>query len=381
MKILLVGEYSRLHNSLKEGLKLLNQEVKIIGTGDSFKDYPVDFSISSRLLSSVYFFKLLNKLFFKVFKTDLQLLEKGIRFYFFLPKLKDYDIVQLINSDAIETFPFFSRFLLKKLFIQNKKIVLLVCGEDTPIINFLLKNELKYSILTPLLENKNLEKKYYFSLKYIQNNYQKLFNFVETNASQIIVSDLDYKIPMEKICHKIKFIPNPINIKKIEFQNCSSSDKIIIFLGINQSSYIKKGTIFFEKALTIIKKKYSEKVEIVISQNIPYIKYIELYNKSHIVLDQIYGYDQGYNALEAMAKGKVVFTGAEMEFMEHYNLTDQVAINALPNVDYLVNELSILIENPEKITAIGKRARAFIEKEHNFIQIAEKYLQVWGDTN
>ena len=47
MRILLVGEYSRLHNSLKEGLLTLNHEVKIVGTGDDFKNFPVDFSIDS----------------------------------------------------------------------------------------------------------------------------------------------------------------------------------------------------------------------------------------------------------------------------------------------------------------------------------------------
>jgi hypothetical protein len=30
--------------------------------------------------------------------------------------------------------------------------------------------------------------------------------------------------------------------------------------------------------------------------------YINSYNKAHILLDQVYAYDQGYNALEAMAK-------------------------------------------------------------------------------
>jgi DNA-binding response OmpR family regulator len=39
MKILLVGEYSRLHNSLKEGLNELGHQVTIIATGDHFKNY------------------------------------------------------------------------------------------------------------------------------------------------------------------------------------------------------------------------------------------------------------------------------------------------------------------------------------------------------
>ena len=53
----------------------------------------------------------------------------------------------------------------------------------------------------------------------------------------------------------------------------------------------------------------------------------------------------------------------------------------LPDADYLVNELSFLIDNPTEIIAIGKRARAFIEKEHEYIKIAEKFVRVWQETN
>lgn len=377
MKILLVGEFSRLHNSLKEGLLSLNQKVSIVGSGDDFKEFPVDFSIAPKIISSFSLLKFLNKVFFRVFKSDLQLLEKGIRFYFLLPKLKNYDVVQLINSDAIETYPFASRYLLKKLFSQNKKISLLICGEETPIIEYLLKKEMKYSILNPLLSDPKLEKSYNYTLKYVQPNYRKTFDFITTKTSSIITSDLDYKLPMEAMGFHSQFIPNPINKDKIEYKQLLINDKIIIFLGINESSAVKKGSVFFEKALEIIKKKYLNQIEIIITRSIPYEQYIEAYNKAHILLDQVYSYDQGYNALEAMAKGKVVFTGAEKEFEEQYNLTEKVAINALPDVDYLVTELSFLIENPEEIIAIGNRARTFIEKEHNYLKIAEMYLNVW----
>ena len=49
MKILLVGEYSRLHNSLKEGLVSLGHEVIIVGCGDKFKQFPVDYSIYAKI--------------------------------------------------------------------------------------------------------------------------------------------------------------------------------------------------------------------------------------------------------------------------------------------------------------------------------------------
>jgi len=378
MKILLVGEFSRLHNSLKEGLLSLNHEVSIIGSGDDFKEFPVDYSIAPRIFLSSSLLKFLNKVFFKLFKSDLRLLERGIRFYLLLPKLKNYDLVQLINSDAIETYPFASRYLLNKLFQQNKKISLLICGEDTPIIEYLLKNKMKYSTLSPLIADQNLKKDYSYSLKYIQPNYRKTFEFITKKTSTIITSDLDYKIPMEAMEYNSQFIPNPINTDKITFEPLKIEDKIILFLGINESSTIKKGSVFFEKALEIIKEKYPNQVETIVTRSIPYKQYIETYNKAHILLDQVYSYDQGYNALEAMAKGKVVFTGAEQEFTDYYKLTERVCVNALPDVDYLVNELSFLIKNPDELIAIGKRARSFVQKEHHYIKIAEKYLEAWN---
>jgi glycosyltransferase involved in cell wall biosynthesis len=375
MKILLIGEYSRLHNSLKEGLEALKHDVTIIGTGDNFKQFPVDYSTFPKFITSSRLLLFFNKVFFKIFKIDLKTAEKGIRFWFYLPKLKNYDVVQLINSNAVETFPFFSKYLLKTIFKNNKKSFLLVCGEDTPIIDFLLKNEMRYSILTPLLENEKLKKSYSFSLKYTKKKYRDLYHFINSNVFQTIVSDLDYKIPLPQY----KLIPNPVNTDKITFAPLTISEKVIIFLGINESSFIKKGTVYFEKALEIIKQKYMDKVEIIISKSLPYEEYSKLYNRAHIILDQVYGYDQGYNALEAMSKGKVVFTGAEKEFMDYYNLTEKVCLNALPDVDYLVTELSFLIENPEEVIAIGKRARNFIEKEHHYIQIAQDYLNTWSE--
>ena len=48
MKILLIGEYSRLHNSLKEGLLKLGHEVTINGFNDGFKDFPIDLKFEKK---------------------------------------------------------------------------------------------------------------------------------------------------------------------------------------------------------------------------------------------------------------------------------------------------------------------------------------------
>ena len=81
-----------------------------------------------------------------------------------------------------------------------------------------------------------------------------------------------------------------------------------------------------------------------------------------------------------MAKGKVVFTGAESEFLNHYQLQeDEVCINALPDENEITAKLSYLIERPEQLIKISKSAREFIEKEHNYKIIAQKYLACWFD--
>ena len=377
MKILLLGEYSRLHNSLKEGLVSLGHEVITVASGDDFKKYDADYSFHSAFFSRFWFIRKGKNLIYKTTSIDLEKIERAIRFYFLLPKLKGCDHVQLINSDAIETYPFLARFLYKKVFQNIESRSLLVCGDETPIIDYLFKKEMKYSVLTPYFDDNSLRKKFEFPLKYLTKSYRKTFDWLHNNCTSLISSDLDYKIPLVAMEYKAHFIPNPINIDVIEFKKLEINTEVVIFLGINRGSYIKKGISFFEKALAIIKEKYNSKVEILITENVPYNQYISLYNKAHILLDQVYAYDQGYNALEAMAKGKVVFTGAENEFAKQYNLTERVAINALPDVDSLVNELSFLIDNPGEIIAIGKRARTFIEKEHHYIKIAEKYLEVW----
>ncbi|MFP9099422.1 glycosyltransferase [Flavobacterium sp. RHBU_24] len=378
MKILLVGEYSRLHNSLKEGLEALGHTAVIVSPGDGFKGYASGLSVSPALFKNGWLKKFKNGVY-KLTGADLERWEKGIRFYRLLPKLKGYDHVQLINSDALETPPWLAKRLLQKLFAQNAdSMSLLVCGDETPVIAYNLSGKIKYSVLTPYFKDKSLKNYYSYSLKYLTKPHRDLFAWIAGRANAIITSDLDYELPMQAMGYPTHFIPNPINTEAIAFSPLSVTGKVVIFLGINRLSYTKKGIHYFEQALEIIRHKYPDKVEIIITENIPYAEYINLYNRAHILLDQVYAYDQGYNALEAMAKGKVVFTGAETEFTAHYHLTEPVNINALPNANAIADALSHLIENPDELIAIGKRASAFIEKEHEYKMIAARYVEVWG---
>lgn len=232
--------------------------------------------------------------------------------------------------------------------------------------------------MDPYFENPKLKEHYQYILDYDNKDHKKTHDLVFNHIEGVIASDYDYVLPLEGHNKFLGLIPNPINSDSISFKPLVIADKVVIFLGVNRATYYKKGIPLFEEALKQIKDKYSEKIKIVTVESVPYEEYIQLYDEAHIILDQIYAYDQGYNALEAMAKGKVVFTGAEQEFLDYYGLKeDEVCINALPDVKDLVKKLSWLIENPGNLVEIGKNARVFIEREHQYVKVAQKYLELY----
>ena len=378
MKVLLVGEFSRLHNSLKEGLLELGHEVSIVGHQDGFKNYPIDYPIKKKWDSG----------FLKKLKVGIHLLSGfDVSSYLTYRQFKKhknhftgFDVVQLINENSFYCNFFHEKKILKHLFSNNSKTFLLSSGYDYLNVKYCFENPTYKSVIQAYLLGRISTKSFENVLKFKTKSFKKLHQFIYSNIKGIIASDMDYHFPLLQNPKYLGLIPNPINTTKINFKPLEIEDKIIIFHGINAVNYHKKGNDFFEKALKIIESKYGDKIEVITTRDVPYATYIHSYNKAHILLDQAYAHDQGYNALEAMAKGKVVFTGAEQQFIEHYKLSAKVVINAIADVDYLVNELSLLIENPNEIIAIGQRARAFIEKEHDYVKISERYITTWSES-
>lgn len=379
MNILLLGEYSRFHNSLKEGLVSLGHTVTIVGTGDAFKKYPVDISVAPTFLNSNWLTTKIKHLVFSLTNRDLTAVEIGYRFWKQRAQMKGYDVVQLINSWSIRTTLPKEKKYIAFLEQHNKALFLSACGTDTPWVESLLHDpQLPYHMLTPYLKNASLVNYYKPTLKYITPEHKAHYAFLEKKVHAVIPTDMDYYIGLQGHKKTTDLIPTPINIGRLDFTVAPIKEKIVIFHGINRSNYLKKGNDIFEEALRIVQEKYATQIEIITVESLPYADYIKAYDKAHILLDQVYSHDQGYNALEAMAKGKVVFTGAGTHFKEHYQLTQTVAIDATPDPTQIASELEKLITHPEMITKIAQNARAFVEKYHDHVMIAQKYLDLWA---
>ena len=111
MKILLIGEYSNVHNTLAQGLRQLGHEVCVISDGDTWKNYPRDIDVA-RTPGKRGGIRLMTKL------------------WTLLPKMRGYDVVQLINPMFFELKAerlfWFYNYLRK----YNKKVFLGAFGMD-----------------------------------------------------------------------------------------------------------------------------------------------------------------------------------------------------------------------------------------------------------
>ena len=143
MKILLIGEYSNLHNSLKQGLEKEGHKVILLGNGDGFKNYNVDILVKSSIFEN-RILKIIAKIIDKIFTISLNEIEIFFKARRKLKLLKGYDIVQLINERAFNTSPFLEKKLLKEIFNNNQKDFMLACGVDHRSISYANQKKFRY---------------------------------------------------------------------------------------------------------------------------------------------------------------------------------------------------------------------------------------------
>ena len=196
MKILLIGEYSRLHNSLKEGLLSLGHDVTILGFNDGFKAYPVDFPLVKKWDSG---------LLKKVKLAILQLTGFDLTSYFTYRQFcknqayfQGFDVVQLINENSFYCDYRYETKILNYLFRHNTKVFLLSCGDDYVHVNYNFNHPDNPSIVQPYLAGKIADKAFSNVLKFRTPSFKKLHHFIQEKCSGVMASDLDYHLPWQK---------------------------------------------------------------------------------------------------------------------------------------------------------------------------------------
>lgn len=371
MKILLMGEYSNVHATLAEGLRKLGHHVTVLSNGDFWKNYPRDIDLvrkPGKLGGIMYMMKL----------------------YTIVHKLRGYDIVQLINPMFLELkaeriFPIYQ--YLRK---HNKKVILGGFGMDYYWVSVCCKDKpLRYSdfnIGDKLRTNTDALKE---RKDWLGTEKGRLNQMIAEDCDGIITGLYEYWACYQpSFPQKTTFTPFPIKPQLITPGNSNSHTyvenhqvipldipkKVKLFIGINKSRSEYKGTDIMLKAAQAIAKKYPDKTELRIAENIPFAEYVKMMNGSDAILDQLYSYTPSMNPLEAMARGIICIGGGEPENYEiiHEDKLRPI-INVLPNYESVYQELEHLVLHPELVPLLKQQSIEYINKHHDYIKVAKRY--------
>lgn len=365
MKILLIGEYSNVHWTLAEGLRSLGHTVCVVSNGDFWKDYKRDISLTRTTYSKA--------------EGLLYLL----RTYALLPKLRGYDVVQLINPMFLELKAERIAPIYRYLKKHNKKIFLGAFGMDSYWVNACTKEPyiFRYSdfnIGAQKITNDYVNEQ---TAGWKETEKERLNREIADSCNGIIAGMYEYHTAYsEEHKEKLTYIPFPIYSKpgkSARFYNCN--EKIKFFIGIQKSRSIYKGTDIMLHALERIATEYPDKCEILRAENVPFEQYTQMVEECDVLLDQLYGYSPGMNALLAMSKGKIVVGGAEEEcYRILKEETLRPMINVTPSEESVYQQLKWLIENKAQIPMLQQQSIEFIEKHHHPKKVAEEYLSFWN---
>lgn len=368
MKILLFGEYSNVHWTLACALRKLGHEVTVVSNGDEWKAYPADISLirkPGRWGRLIYLLRVL----------------------LLLPKLRGYDVVQLINpvhfvdlkaERAVRIYDYLRR--------HNKKVFLGAFGYDFHYVyDSVVRRTLRYcDFYTPTREvhhewNDANERDWL-------RTYKKEASIHVAETCDGIISGLyEYDVAYRPYFpDKTTFIPMPIDVSQGDGleaigANSSLNSKLRFFIGIQRTRTKLKGTDIMLRALERIVQDYPDRAEMVKAESVPFAEYKKMLRSSDVLLDQIYSYTPAMNALQAMSQGLIVVSGGEEENYEILGETElRPIINVQPDEDDVYRQLEWLVQHPERIAQLKRDSIEYIRRHHDSLKVAQRYLEAWS---
>ena len=315
MKVLLLGEYSNVHWTLAEGLRQLGHEVTVVSNGDFWKDYPRDIDVS-RPTGPLSGLRLLARI------SSL------------LPRLKGYDVVQLINPVFFELKADRLFSIYRYLRRHNRRMVLGAFGMD------------------------------YYWVKV--NTDERPLRYSDFNIGDTIRHDEAAERERQ----------DWIGTAKERLNRMIAEDCDTIGTGRNRSAY--KGTDIMLRAAQAVKEKYPDRIELRIAEGVPFETYQHMMDGSDAILDQLYSYTPSMNPLLAMSKGIVCIGGGEPENYEILGEQElRPIVNVQPTYESVYTEIEKLLLHPELLPRLKQESIMYITRYHDYLKVARQYESLY----
>lgn len=372
MKILLLGEYSNVHNTLAKGLGELGHQVTVASDGDSWKDYPRDIDL----------------------KRDPSQPHERLSFIWrllkALPQMRSYDIVQIINPMFLELKAEHIMPIYRYLRRHNKKIVLGSFGIDYYWVSVNTDiRPLRYGDFNFGETLRTDPEAQIYRDEWIGTAKERLNREIALDCDGIVAGLYEYWATYNEVhtvCpdgreirDKMRFIPFPIVMPEI-YRTSFFGGPLKLFAGISRGRSAYKGTDIMLKAAERLKNKYPDKLDLRVVEGVPFDEYCRILDGSDAILDQLYSYTPSMNSLLAMSKGIIVIGGGEPENYDILNEKElSPIINVQPDEQSVYDELEQLILHPERIPELKRQSVEYIKRHHDYIKVARQYEKFYSE--
>ncbi len=357
MKVLLIGEFSRLHNNLKQGLRRLGVEAVTANFGDGYRKFESDI-----------------KLFGVPGAKKYDFLRKEYSKYIY-HKFMKYDVIQFISEKQICAVQGFEKHLPVALARNAKLSVLLLAG-----CNY------QYSIadsvlpVTPCAGCLKYDRKNKYGCEYRHNpEVRKLVYAMQKNVDVMVPMAYEFYICNQNSEFRDK-LSEPINYPVIinDEKSPRFHDRLIVYHPLNREG--AKGTFMIRKAFQVLRKRYEGQAEFIIKGHMPFDEYNELVKKTDILVVEKCGQTFGMASLMAMEEGKIVIDNNFRQSItcEEYGYVKEApAFEIGTTVEEIVNNIARVIENREQFPELAKRGYEYVSKYHDSKIIAQKFLDLY----
>lgn len=352
MRVLLIGEASGVHRNLKRGLTRLGIECRFLTHTTAFPWEENDdvFAPRSRGMAGG-------------FVRNLAPLLK-------IARLERYDVISFAQSLST-ILGRFTRYADLPL-LRRKARVLSYYATGCDELGIIRRNpDLPYRPCTSCLASgdaysRGCEVERNPIYEQSMDRARRLFDF---GASSMV----EYG-HVEPLFPLFRRIPLPVDSGDIAFTPARDRPRPSIVHTPTRRGF--KGTATVLEAIERLRRARDD-FEFQVVEGLSYPEYLERMRNADIVIDQVYSQSPGMNALEMMAAGKVVMTGATELGLAYHGFTEPGPFDASPDPGQLAAGLGRLLDRKAELPELGATGRRFVERYHSPETIARKFVEGW----
>lgn len=391
MKILLIGEASFLHNTLKKGLVERGHRVTTMSDGNGWHDAPRDIDLRrdgrwGKLGGLWVVWQLLRH----------------------LPQLCGNDVVQIHNYQFVPLMYRWNTLLLRFLKLTNRCVVKGCFGDDPQIFRRQAQGVPAYSDTYWSGQLQNTDQHRDRIAEVVEHGAEASWRKTTAMADALVPCLYEYWLDYNEppYAAKLHYIPLPMECEKMvrwcdgEMVKCvvndtpshpndsqlptnlttSPSHHLTILIGLQPKRDFMKGAMKIATFVEEVACRHPGKVHIKYVEGVPYDEYMRLLAEADVLVDQLYSYTPSMNSLAAMARGTVVIGGGEEEYYEFIGEdTLRPIVNVRPDVSDEENIATIerALFTDGTLERMAQESIQFVHKYHDYRHVAEQYEQLY----